>query len=68
MHSEKLEKGFKKMSVTDVANLKFALKMLGALPVSEDNSLLIDKSQISNSERAGHFDTSTRSVIRRLKK
>lgn len=46
MHSEKLDKGFKKMFVTDVANLKFALKMLGALPAakSEDSSLLMDKS------------------------
>ena len=64
MHSERLEKGFKKMKVTDVANLKFALKMLGALPANADSSLLSDK--ISDS--AGHFDSSTRLVIRRLKK
>ena len=70
MHSERLEKGFKKMSVTDVKNLKFALKMLGVWPESnpksEDNSLVMDKSSISNSE--GHYDHSTRMVIRRLKK
>ena len=73
MRSEQLEKGNKRMYKTDISNLQFMLKVLGLISFGtasgeiDSQTSMMDKSLISNStERAGHYDSRTKTSVKRF--